>query len=247
MFGYCNAEYDWPEHGVPKKFIVVASTYRSGSSFLATLMWRTGCFGAPWEYFNYERIMEYMQLRLRVDTLDDYLIKLMKCRTSPNGVFSVKTHFHHFDNIVSKSKIGVGFARKSNYLYIDRRDKIEQAVSLAKAIQTNAWISLTTATRIPLFYSFDFIRACHEELQAQAKGWHRWFEAHEVTPFVVTYEDIVASPQACLRGVAAHFDIPFEEAAKIGVAVPKKQADAVNDEWVDRFRRSAVGLSSSCA
>lgn len=247
MFGYCSAKYDWPDHGVPNKFIVIASTYRSGSSFLSSLMWRTGCFGAPWEYFNYESVMEYMQIRLHAENFDDYLIKLMKCRTSASGVFSVKAHFHHFDNIVSKSRIGVGLARKSKYLYIDRRDKIEQAVSLAKAIQTNAWISLTTARQTPLFYNFDFICACYEELQAQAMEWQHWFETHEVTPFVVTYEEIVADPKVSLRKIAENFDIAFDETAEVGVAVPKKQADALNDEWVDRFRRSARELSSTIA
>jgi LPS sulfotransferase NodH len=236
MSGYCSARYDWPDRGVPNSFIVIASTYRSGSSFLSSMMWQSGCFGAPWEYFNYERDMEYMQIRLQAENCDDYLIKLMKCRTSANRVFSVKAHFHHFNNILSKSRLAVGLARKSRYLYIDRKNKIQQAVSLAKAIQTNAWMSLATARRTPLFYSFDFINACHEELQAQAAGWQRWFETQGVTPFVVTYEDFVASPKAGLRGIAAHFGIAFDESAEVAVAVPEKQADALNSEWVERFR-----------
>jgi len=247
MFGYCSARYDWSDNGVPSKVIVIASTYRSGSSFLSSMMWRTGCFGAPWEYFNYERDMEYMQLRLHAENFDDYMIKLMKCRTSANGVFSVKAHFHHFDNILSKSRIAVRLARNAKYLYLNRKDKTEQAVSLAKAIQANAWISLTTARRTPLFYDFDFIHACYEELQAQALGWQRWFETHEVTPFVVTYEDFVASPKLGLQRIAEHLEIAFDETAEVGVVVPEKQADALNKEWVDRFRRSADRLSSSIA
>lgn len=236
MSGYCSVRYDWPDRGVPNRFIVVASTYRSGSSFLSSMMWQSGSFGAPWEYFNYERDMEYMQIRLQAENVDDYLIKLMKCRTSANGVFAVKAHFHHFEDILSKSRIAVGLARKSKYLYIDRKDKIQQAVSLAKAIQTNAWSSLATARRTPLFYSSDFINACYEELQAQAAGWRRWFETHEVTPLVVTYEDFVASPKEGLRGIAEHLEIAFDESAAVAVAVPEKQADALDDEWVRRFR-----------
>lgn len=236
MSGYCSGRYDWPDCGVPRSFIVIASTYRSGSSFLSSMMWRCGCFGAPWEYFNYERDMEYMQIRLHAENVDDYLVKLMKCRTSANGVFSVKAHFHHFENVLAKSRIATGLARKSGYLYIDRTNKIQQAVSLARAIQSNAWMSLVTARRTPLFYSFDFIKACYEELQVQAAGWHRWFETQGVTPFVIRYEEFVASPKEWLRQIAEHFGIAFDETAEIAVAVPERQADALNDEWVERFR-----------
>ena len=53
---------------------------------------------------------------------------------------------------------------------INRRDKVAQAVSMANAIQTNAWLSLATARRNPLFYNREFISACLQEVRTQTEG-----------------------------------------------------------------------------
>jgi len=58
----------------------------------------TGWLGAPWEYLEYKVMMPTMMARLKATSFPDYMEKLMACRTSGNGVFGLKAHFHQFDH-----------------------------------------------------------------------------------------------------------------------------------------------------
>ena len=49
------------------------------------------------------------------------------------------------------------------FIYINRRDKVAQAISMAKAMQTNAWISFDQVTGKNTRYDADFIEQCKNE------------------------------------------------------------------------------------
>ena len=74
---------------------MLAGTPRSGGNYLCHLLWRTGLMGAPMEYFNFHTLMLQMAVRLGVTSLADYVQRLLRVRTSPNGVFGYKAHFDH--------------------------------------------------------------------------------------------------------------------------------------------------------
>ena len=66
-------------------------------------------------------------------------------------------------------------------------------------------------------------------------GWQAFFEAVEVTPVTVVYEDLVAQFAPTMRQVLdalglARVPVPA------GVRSVRKQADAVSAAWVERYR-----------
>src|SRR5215831_8187977 len=97
MSGFSSVRYDFARSTEPDRAYIVASSYRSGSTHLCRCLWETGVMGAPWEYLNFENEMRAMWGRLGAKGPADYLAKLLAHRTSSNGVFGMKAHFHHFE------------------------------------------------------------------------------------------------------------------------------------------------------
>src|SRR5262249_13182638 len=91
-----TAKFDFPTPTKPTTFYMVASTPRSGSTYLCYQLWGTGQLGAPQEYFNYNSLMLEMAVRLGTTNIHDYVRRLFEIRTSANGVFAFKAHWSHF-------------------------------------------------------------------------------------------------------------------------------------------------------
>lgn len=236
MAGYGSARYDLPRCAETTKVFVIASAYRAGSTMLATTLWEKGAFGAPWDYFNFEnKEMDIMMARLGAASLDEYVAKLFELRVSSNGVFSTKTHFHHFNSALQQSAELRRRLADARYLYVNRRDKIAEAISMAKALQTNSWMSFASARRAPLFYSREFIGDCLREVMRQTEDWWRWFGSCAIEPYVVDYEEFIADVPAGVAEIAHWLDIEFNADEEVVLPKVERQSDDINREWKERF------------
>jgi LPS sulfotransferase NodH len=180
---------------------------------------------------------DIMMRRLRVCTPEDYFRKLLACRTSRNGVFGIKVHFPHFEAAISWYPSMIELLSPAAYIHLQRRDKLVQAVSMAKAMQTDAWQSLDSKGSARLAYDEGLIAQCLREIHRQNFGWTRWFEINHVKPFVVYYEDLFADSMGVVRNVIKLLDVENDKPEKIVLPVLKRQADQINADWIDRFRR----------
>src|ERR1700722_6648583 len=139
--GFSGAMLDYPEPTPVTKSYVLASTFRSGSTHFCMSLWESGALGAPWEYFNFDNTKRYMYSRLQAKSQGDYVRRLLAVRTAPNGVFGVKSHFHHFRTALRDYPPLLEMMAPVRYIYGNRRNKLAQAVSLARALQTNVWMA----------------------------------------------------------------------------------------------------------
>lgn len=234
MSGYVSARFDLPRRDA-ERMLVVASSYRCGSTYLSSLLWADGRFGAPFEYFNFEKHMLLMMARFGEDNPDKFFVELIKRRTSNNGVFSVKAHFHHFEAMLSKSTEWERAHANAFYVYVNRGDKIAQAVSMAKALQSNAWVSFETARQVPLFYSSELIDECLREVMRQTTGWWKWFEKNKISPYIVNYEEFTVDPLGAIDQLALWFRVDGDKRDPIALPMTETQTDAVNREWIERY------------
>src|SRR5262249_16852729 len=134
-----SAELDFPTSTPPTTFYVVASTPRSGSTYLCHSLWSTGQMGAPLEYFNYHSHMLQMSAWLRAGGLGQYVSRLVACRPSPNGLFGFHSHWHQF--VFVRLAQLLRLFPHLRFIYIERKDRLAQAVSYAKALQARQWAS----------------------------------------------------------------------------------------------------------
>jgi trehalose 2-sulfotransferase len=247
IHNWMDARLDFPESPPLRKSYVVASSYRSGSTFFCSRLWSTGVLGAPAEYLNVgagRMLRHVMESRLQATSPQDYFAKLVACRTSRNGVFGMKAHYHHFAEALDWCPSMIKLLSPVTYIYICRRDAVAQAVSMAKAMQTDRWSSMDAEVATNLRYDELLINQCLEEVQRQKIGWLRWFELNNITPFVLSYEDLIANPAGAVGGVVKLLDVQDDEASEIYPPEVEKLSDATNIEWAARFRGESLNASS---
>jgi len=236
------------QRAVPlRKSYFVASSYRCGSTFLCWKLWGTGVLGAPAEYLNVgagRMARDQMMRRLDAVTPEDYFIKLLNCRTSKNGVFGMKVHYPHFEAALSWYPSMLRLLSPVTYIYLNRRDALAQAISMAKAIQSNAWQPWEQSVRTTLIYDGALIAQCLRDLHQQKLGWRQWFEANKIAPFIVSYEDAVADTATVIREVIELLDVGGDEPEQISLPILEKQGDAVSLEWHERFQQAVPDWDS---
>jgi trehalose 2-sulfotransferase len=242
-------EFDFPLFtGVPPVRFVLASTPRSGSNMLARALWRTGVAGFAEDYFADEYVLDYFERwGFAADAAGDeesllerYVRKLMTIRTSPNGVFGVKVHapsLRHLEIDLHDLLLS------PRYIWIQRRDRLGQAISYTMAEQTGAWI--LDGTYLPLrekvpepWYSYADIRKHLLLLDRDAASWEEYFDRHNLNPHVVVYEDLLENYEQCVLGcleslgVTVHGQVPDP-----GI---RRQASETNLAWARRYERDAA-------
>jgi LPS sulfotransferase NodH/2-polyprenyl-3-methyl-5-hydroxy-6-metoxy-1,4-benzoquinol methylase len=221
-----------------RKSYIVASSYRSGSTYLCWHLWQTGLLGAPSEILNPTSELPGLMNRLKPASPADYIAQLVARRTSRNGIFGIKAHFHHFAAFLKEYPALLETLSPVTYINISREDKIAQAVSMARAFQLNWWSSrLDTGPKHALRYNREMIAKCLEDVEQQDLAWRRWFEAHDVTPFEVTYDDLIANAAGVVDSVLEYLGVQNDEPEAVTVPRVEKQSDETNKEWIERFRR----------
>jgi trehalose 2-sulfotransferase len=227
-------------HFVPlRKSYIVASSYRSGSNYFCWELWRTGVLGAPVEFLNPYDALPVLMNRFKASSPADYITKLIERRSSKNGVFGLKTHSHHFEVFLKQYPQLLEALAPVTFIHINRRNTLAQAVSMAKALQTDFWTSRIESERPPLQYDRELIAKCLEEVEQQELKWPRWFEAHGIEPFHVVYEDLIADTPKVIRSIVELLGVADDEPDDVLVPPTKRQGDGTNRDWIERFESEA--------
>ena len=232
-------------HFVPlKKSYIVASSYRSGSNYFCWELWRTGVLGAPVEFLNPYDALPVLMNRFKASSPADYITKLIQRRSSKNGVFGLKTHSHHFEVFLKQYPQLLEALAPVTFIHINRRNKLAQAVSMAKALQTDFWTSRIESERPPVQYDRELIAKCLEEVEQQELKWPRWFEAHNIEPFRVVYEDLIADTPKVIRRIVEFLGVENDEPDNVLVPPTKRQGDGTNRDWIERFEKEKQQLGN---
>jgi len=128
---------------IQKRFLIL-STPRSGSGLFADILNRTGKIGECREWLNMRYVSAYGTMRGRSQVnLQEYLAFVMRKTVGQTGIFAVTAHI---EQVLHLHKIGFDVLGLNfhHVVYIYRKDKIAQAVSLGKARITDCWSSTTT-------------------------------------------------------------------------------------------------------
>ena len=182
---------------------------------------------------------EYSDLRA-VDGWEEHLARTFRMGTSENGVFGAKLMWNQLPDLEQHATAMPEFAGldgselldrllgQPGYVWLRRRDKVRQAISLWRALQTRTWRAEHPAAegeRPTLSYSFRGIEHLRRRLSADDEAWGRFFLHSLIDPLELVYEDDVSPDPA---GAVARV------LALIGVAVPS--------DWTpDRGNGPAVG------
>ncbi|MBV9606353.1 MAG: sulfotransferase [Solirubrobacterales bacterium] len=197
---------------------------------------------------------EYSDLRA-VDGWEEHLERTFRLGKTENGVFGAKLMWNQLPDLEQHATAMPEFAGLDgsdllerlfsgpSYIWLRRRDKVRQAISLWRALQTRAWRAehpTAYGGRPTLSYSFQGIEHLRRRLSADDEAWGRFFLHSLIDPLELAYEDDVAPDPAgavtrivTLIGVA----LPHDWKPDGGMA---RQSDKLNDEWYDAYHRDAT-------
>ncbi len=251
----------------PTRSIIICTTPRSGSTALSTSLKQTHLLGYPKEYFlqlywqKFEpQRMEAAHLQRWRLPLPMYAKQVFQDGTTENGVFSMKIMWEQFEEMIINLRT---FSQLKNidaekiptmvfpdilYVYWLRRDKIRQAVSYAKALQTGIFHKsqilhynyddkrYTTDTNSNIKYDFYQILYLYQSLIRKEKSWEAYFIRANIHPLRLFYEDFENEIETAALKIANAFNISIPAQIVEQKISMEKLANSINDVWANRFR-----------
>jgi trehalose 2-sulfotransferase len=227
----------------------------------------------PHEYFDPERhanIIERLAFRELPDgsepppnplwapkSYERYLEWALAQGTTPNGVFGAKLMWGYlgdFADLLRGIEGNAGLPVPDllsrvfpglHYVQITRRDKLRQAISLWKAVQTQAWRRESERSGAPAVepaFSFRAINYLVRQLTAHDASWDAYFLGLGLAPLKITYEELAEAPDPVVRRVLEHVGIDVPERLELRAQALAVQADERSEEWLRRINEQLAAL-----
>ena len=124
-------------------------------------------------------------------------------------------------------------------VHLIRRDRLRQAISWLRAAEEEVWVvsedEPARPVREPVF-QYEVLVGMMDLLAKGERSWMGLYEHLGVRPLEVVYEDLTAVDgfEPTVRRVLRHLDL--DDSIEIPRLRTWREADAITDEWVDRFR-----------
>jgi LPS sulfotransferase NodH len=241
----------------PRTSYLICATPRTGSYLLCDALRTTGIAGRPTEYFSlgYER---HWSKIWNTPDHESYLRHVIDTTTTPNGVFGVKSHPWQFDLFCRRTaaRAPVPYVERPDvlakwfpdlhYVWLRRRDKLHQAISYSRSIQTNVWWD-ADAPPAPydepkpeaLRFDFDLITQSVARMVEEDDMWRRFFAAIGVEPLAIDYEDLVTDVGAATLSVLELLGVQNQLPAEFALAEPtfRRQSDETTLAWERAYRQ----------
>ncbi|HSL46143.1 MAG TPA: Stf0 family sulfotransferase [Anaerolineales bacterium] len=236
----------------PQISYVICAVQRSGSFLLCEALKNTGLAGFPEEYFLPGEGWEdgWWARQHGVTSRADYLNLVFEQGTSSNGVFGTKIMWNYFPTMLNSlqelpeykgldaPQLMASLFPNVRYIWIVRRDKVRQAVSWAKAGQTDIYALHKGGTPNPKqepTFDFGFIDQLHHLILEGETGWQSFFEACGTRPFKVEYEELVEAYEPTALRILDYLNVSYPKNLVFGERRLQKQADALNEAWVRKY------------
>lgn len=203
---------------------------------------------------------------------DRYLQWAFEAGTTDNGVFGAKLMWGYFGEFVSLLRNipayrDVPLAELLPTVFPDltfvrvvRANKVRQAVSLWKAVQTATWRedqanagavsveddgappyrSFIEEHRPQLRFHYRAIDHLLEQLLLEEASWDAFFEHSGIKPILVLYENFAADYETSTLNLLERLDLTCDENFEFEPRM-KRQSDKINDDWTKRYSELRLG------
>jgi trehalose 2-sulfotransferase len=236
----------------PRRCYVVCAVPRSGSNLLTDGLHATRQAGRPKQFFL-RKSEAYFTALHNLNSgahFAAYVRDITRATATSNEVFGFKLMSWYLDEFLSRLRETREFGGAETndlallrnafpglqFVHIFRRNKLRQALSKARAVQTDLWKVQNgkTAQREPQFDP-ELIERCLKEAAQQEKVWEHFFQRIALDPFRVEYEKLCQDYEPTIRGVLDFMKISLRRNTRIGSPVTVKQADEISRAWEERF------------
>jgi len=224
-----------------KPAVMIAMTPRTGSTHLCAALAETKGIALPTEIFNPRGVLNAEAARRGVSLFADFISSF---NADSGPCFFFKTSWQDF------SPLAAGYKQifpNLRVVYLDRKDIIAQAVSLYRAVETGTWHVPRDQKRAAPSGAQDQLNLSHlsawlETIEAEKRGWKRFFAAENITPLRLLYEDFADDVAKAITAISDFLAIPLNR--EIGPEVGfQKLSDAASQAWVERARLHVLRMT----
>jgi LPS sulfotransferase NodH len=228
----------------PKKRYLIATTGRSGSTFLCSRIADYGDLGFPMEFLNESYISEFDRL-FPSPNLADYERYVTGSFASRQGIFGIKTDWWRFDEARKLGLFDTLLDPIDLIVHLKRDDFVAQAVSLALAVESNVWhdrdvnSEMLDAWHAACEYDPAKVKHHARNLLNQEYYWRNFIAEAAAPSIELVYEDVAKDVDSAIRSLADAFDM------RLGAKPPKAEAvrqakSGVAKDWALRFREECA-------
>ena len=228
---------------------IIASVQRSGTHLFCSILRSTGVAGSPEEYFL-SKAGETWEERWGTPSRVAYLQHVLHQKTAVNGVFGTVVMWSYFERMLQLlreipqyknldgAQLLAAVFNKPKYIWMRRRNQIEQAVSWAIACQTGVWTKKgeeKSQRDVAPEFDFKVIDEWCKRIAAHDEAWGNYFRENQIEPLVLFYEDVVASHRTAAESALEFLGVPFPPGLEIPPPAFEKQATRISDDWAARY------------
>ncbi len=203
---------------------------------------------------------------------DRYLDWAIQQGTTPNGVFGAKMMWNYFGDFVSLlrnvpeyrdlpvSELLPAAFPDLTFVRVVRANKVRQAISLWKAVQTATWRQNDSSSRDPvpedsdvppyksfldehrpaLRFHYGAISHLLGSILREEARWDAFFEHVRIRPVLVLYENFAADYETSTIRVLEQLGLSPPEGFTFEPRM-KSQSDGINDDWAHRYAELRLG------
>jgi LPS sulfotransferase NodH len=200
--------------------------------------------GETWEHrWNSPSRMQYVQ-------------RVLHDNTTANDVFGTVVMWSYFDRMLQMLRdipkyhaldgahLMASVLQKPKYVWLRRRNRVEQAVSWAIACQTGVWARRAgekpRPRDIPRF-DFKVIDEWCNRIEEHNAAWANYFRENRIEPLTLFYEDLVANNRATVERVLEFLHVPLPARIQIVPSGLEKQADEISAQWIAAYLEQKDG------
>ncbi len=220
----------------PSLTYVICSGPRSGSTLLAKSLEATGLAGRPAEYFDpHAKNERFWVDRLGIASDAEYVDKVIKAATTPNGICGLKLLWHQvdiFEKKIAASQVADRPIRshplaleamrprfgETRYIWLRRRNSVAQAISYYRATESGVWLVVRNRKRpkpLPIEFNPKEIRRLIALCAEFDAAWEDFFTRNGVEPLSLFFETFVEDYTASIRSVLGFLGLAKDAAATI--------------------------------
>ncbi|MEP6936827.1 MAG: Stf0 family sulfotransferase [Chthoniobacterales bacterium] len=232
----------------PRRCYLVCAVARSGSNMLTDGLHATRRAGRPNQYFlpSFEAYFGEQHSLSAADDFVRYVRGIVDRTATSNGVFGFKLMAWYLADFVARLRKSGAFGTaeatemeilrdafpRLQFIHIARRDRLQQAISKARAIQTGLWKVQQgqTAAADPEFDA-SLIDRCLWETEREENVWSDFFQRNGIVPYEVEYEQMCEDYEAIIASVFEFLRITVPQKSRVVQPTTVRQSDGVSLEW----------------
>jgi len=222
----------------PQKGVLILSMPRAGSNWLGSLTNATGLMGHSQEWLDFGHLKG-----AKGETGRGALFRrTLQSASTENGRFAVKIFPRQLLQVIDEYNLDfIRRCRRQNdvkLVLLHREDRIAQAVSLVRAMQTGKWTTTTDTQKsrqnTEAHYSFKTLCQAYFHIGRGYAFWESYLTLNELSFESFSYETLHKNPEPYFECLASHMGVATPESQESTLEI---QRDSLSTEWQAKFKQ----------